>query len=48
MTQAWYTPTEFSPIPVRRSDADAVKREEDGEDQEFEEEGEDEIWTSVE
>ncbi|TVY36556.1 Acyl-protein thioesterase, partial [Lachnellula subtilissima] len=42
MTQAWYTPTAFSPIPVGRSSA-AV-----GEDEEEEEEDEDGILQSVE
>ena len=44
MTQAWYTPTAFSPIPVGRSSA-AVGEEEEEEE---EEEDEDEILQSVE
>lgn len=45
MTNAWYTPTSFSPIPVGRSSENAVKEDDDDE---FNEEAEDEILKSVE
>jgi predicted esterase len=44
MTNAWYTPTSFSPIPVGRSNSSESKED----DEEFAEEGEDEILQSVE
>jgi predicted esterase len=46
MTNAWYTPTSFTPIPVGRSLGDSMSREEHEEDEEFNE-GEDEILKSV-
>jgi predicted esterase len=45
MTNAWYTPTSFSPIPVGRP---SFSTEPDASDDEFNEEGEDEILASVE
>jgi hypothetical protein len=44
MTNAWYTPASFSPIPVGRSNSS----ESNEDDEEFAEKGEDEILQSVE
>jgi len=45
MTNAWYTPTSFSPIRVERPSSST---EPDASNDEFDEEGEDEILASVE
>lgn len=46
MSTAWYTPTNFSPIPVGRSSNGSAREE--NEEEGFDEEGEEEILVSVE
>lgn len=45
MTTVWYTPTEFSPIPVGRSSSSSAEIYD--EDESFAEEGQSEILASV-